>query len=100
MADIAAVLDHHRLDEDGSFYVEDRKKDMIVSGTLTPGYFPTDLSHGLLNSRWGDDVRRRIPMRRTGEPQEPARAATFMLGDASSHMTGATITVDGGWLAW
>lgn len=68
--------------------------------TLTPGYFPTDLSRGLLESRHGEELLRRIPMRRTGDPDELANAAVFMLSDESTYMTGADITIDGGWKAW
>jgi 3-oxoacyl-[acyl-carrier protein] reductase len=47
-----------------------------------------------------DDQRKRsiatIPMGRYGEPVEFARAATFLLSDAASYITGATLQVDGG----
>jgi 3-oxoacyl-[acyl-carrier protein] reductase len=47
-----------------------------------------------------DDQRKRsiatIPMGRYGEPIEFARAATFLLSDAASYITGATLQVDGG----
>jgi 3-oxoacyl-[acyl-carrier protein] reductase len=37
-----------------------------------------------------------IPMGRYGEPAEFARAAAFLLSDAGSYITGATLQVDGG----
>jgi 3-oxoacyl-[acyl-carrier protein] reductase len=37
-----------------------------------------------------------IPMSRYGEPEEFARAATFLLSPAASYVTGATLAVDGG----
>jgi 3-oxoacyl-[acyl-carrier protein] reductase len=47
-----------------------------------------------------DEVRARqsehIPLRRYGEPEEFARAATFLLSPAASYITGAMIPVDGG----
>lgn len=68
--------------------------------TLAPGYFDTDLSHGLLESKWGDDIKRRTPMGRTGDASELAGAVTFLMSDASTYMTGSTMTIDGGWTAW
>jgi 3-oxoacyl-[acyl-carrier protein] reductase len=37
-----------------------------------------------------------IPMGRYGEPHEYGRAAAFLLSDAASYLTGATLQVDGG----
>ncbi len=39
-----------------------------------------------------------IPLGRLGTPQEVAAAAAFMVSDASSYITGATLDVNGGWL--
>ena len=67
---------------------------------LAPGYFATDLSEGLLESRWGDEIRGRTPMERVGKPEELLGAACFLLSDDASFITGSTTTVDGGWTAW
>jgi 3-oxoacyl-[acyl-carrier protein] reductase len=37
-----------------------------------------------------------IPLGRYGQPEEFARAATFLLSDAAGYITGATLQVDGG----
>jgi NAD(P)-dependent dehydrogenase (short-subunit alcohol dehydrogenase family) len=42
----------------------------------------------------------KIPMRRSGKPQELAGVVVFLASEASSFVTGETIAVDGGWLAW
>lgn len=67
---------------------------------LAPGYVPTDLSSGLLDSPRGEGIRARIPMGRTGVPHEVAGAAVFLVSDAAGYTTGSTITTDGGWTAW
>ncbi|MBS1856955.1 MAG: SDR family oxidoreductase [Acidobacteria bacterium] len=47
-----------------------------------------------------EDQRKRsiatIPMGRYGDPEEFARAAAFLVSDAASYITGATLQVDGG----
>jgi 3-oxoacyl-[acyl-carrier protein] reductase len=47
-----------------------------------------------------DDIARRTPMGRYGEPAEIARVVAFLASDDASFVTGSEVAVDGGWLAY
>jgi NAD(P)-dependent dehydrogenase (short-subunit alcohol dehydrogenase family) len=67
---------------------------------LAPGYVVTDMTSELLNhDRWGEALRGRIPMGRFGAINEIVSSVLFLASAASSYVTGATLFVDGGWMA-
>ena len=42
-------------------------------------------------------VAAKVPLGRWGEPAEVAGMALYLASDAASYVTGAALTVDGGW---
>jgi len=68
----------------------------IRVNALAPGYFATDLNSEMIESDYGEKMRKRIPMRRFGDYSELDAALMMLASDAGSFMTGTTIVVDGG----
>jgi NAD(P)-dependent dehydrogenase (short-subunit alcohol dehydrogenase family) len=56
------------------------------------------MTAGHLEGPEGEAMRKRIPMRRFGEPSDLDGPLLLLLSDASRYMTGVTIPVDGGHL--
>ena len=47
-----------------------------------------------------EEIQKRCPMGRAAEPDEVARAIAFLASDDAGFITGVTLPVDGGWLAY
>jgi NAD(P)-dependent dehydrogenase (short-subunit alcohol dehydrogenase family) len=72
----------------------------ITVNALAPGPFMTEMNRPLLNNPpVYQSFIDRIPLGRWGNPDELGGAIVFLASDASSFMTGATLTIDGGWTA-
>ena len=72
----------------------------IRVNAIVPGLVRTKMIEYLTSD--AEALRQReaqIPLGRIGEPDNIARTALFLASDASSHITGHTVTVDGGVLA-
>jgi NAD(P)-dependent dehydrogenase (short-subunit alcohol dehydrogenase family) len=77
-------------------------RDGIRVNAVAPGYVLTDLvkalvAKGALNLA---DIEARTPMGRTAQPTEIAEAIAFLGSERASFITGITLPVDGGWLAF
>ena len=70
----------------------------IRVNAIAPGYFLTELTEDFLTSPAGENLKRRIPMRRIGKMSELDGLLLLLASDAGSFITGAVIPVDGGHL--
>ena len=67
---------------------------------IRPGVVETPLTHQLKNNpEWYDAYARKSALGRWATADEIAGAVVYLASDASSFVTGTTITVDGGWTA-
>src|SRR5215475_328536 len=73
-------------------------QDGIRVNCVNPGYVATPMTKEILEAR-GEEILAKVPMRRTGVPDEIAEAVAWMCSDKASFMTGASHVVDGGYYA-
>lgn len=69
-------------------------RDGIIVTSLAPGAFASEMNRAARDH--GDEVAKRIPMRRIGTPEDMAGAAIFLASRASDYVVGDTLVVDGG----
>jgi NAD(P)-dependent dehydrogenase (short-subunit alcohol dehydrogenase family) len=69
----------------------------ILVNAIAPGFFPSKMASELMRLSGGTDaLAARNPSKRLGKPEDIAGLVVFLSSRASSHINGATITVDGG----
>jgi len=73
----------------------------VTVNSVCPGPTETALLDGLLGAGEGgakmvQALRRAVPMRRLGRPEDVAAAVAFLASDAAGYITGQTLSVSGG----
>lgn len=74
----------------------------IRVNAVGPAYVATEMTRrniaaGNVNET---QIKRRIPLGRLAQPADVADAVSFLLGDKAAFITGHSLYVDGGWLAY
>jgi len=67
----------------------------VTVNAIAPGFIETDMSEAVRNKA-GDMIKKVIPMRRLGLPEDIAKVAVFLASADSAYVTGQVLTVDGG----
>lgn len=67
----------------------------IVVNSVAPGYLRTEMSHGL-DADQLQQIVRRTPAGRLGEPADVARAVQFLASPENDYLTGHVLVLDGG----
>jgi 3-oxoacyl-[acyl-carrier protein] reductase len=67
----------------------------ITVNAIAPGYIITSMTDAL-PEEIRDEMKKRIPLGRLGQPEDIAKVALFLSSDYASYMTGQVVTVDGG----
>ena len=62
---------------------------------VSPGMIETDMSQ-VVRGIAGDQIKKIIPLRRIGKPEEIAAVVAFLAADESAYLTGQVLRVDGG----
>lgn len=66
---------------------------------VAPGFIERDVEPLNDDAEALARIHSRTPMGRLGSPREVALAVLFLASDAAAYITGATLPVDGGWIA-
>jgi 3-oxoacyl-[acyl-carrier protein] reductase len=67
----------------------------ITVNSVAPGYMRTEMSHGLDEAQL-EQIARRTPAGRLGEPQDAAAAVRFLASPEAAFISGHVLVVDGG----
>ena len=62
---------------------------------IAPGFIDSDMTRDL-GDKIMDELKKQIPMARTGQAREVAEAVLFLASDKASYITGQVLNVDGG----
>lgn len=74
--------------------VELAKRNITVNA-VAPGFIETDMTEAVRNAA-GDQIKKSIPVKRLGTPEDIAYAVHFLVTEQAGYITGQVLKVDGG----
>lgn len=72
----------------------------INVNAIAPGMVRTERLAGSISAEAWDRLSQRTPLKRPAKPEDMQGAVIYLASPASDFVTGQTLAVDGGWLAW
>lgn len=73
----------------------------VTAHTILPGWIETTMTKdAFANPKFVDNVMKRIPVRRWGQPEDFAGIAVYVMSDASAYHTADTFLIDGGYFTF
>jgi len=67
----------------------------VTVNAVAPGFIETDMTAAVRNAA-ESEIKKAIPARRLGQPDDIAQAVLFLAGEGASYITGQVLKVDGG----
>jgi 3-oxoacyl-[acyl-carrier protein] reductase len=67
----------------------------VCVNCVAPGFIESDMT-AALSEKIVDEMKKLIPMKRMGVPEDVAHAVSFLCSEEASYITGEVLTVDGG----
>ena len=68
----------------------------ITVNAIAPGFFPSKMTRGSLEKLGVDKLTEKSPLHRIGDDEDLKGVAALFASDASKHITGQILAVDGG----
>lgn len=68
----------------------------ITVNAIAPGWFPSKMTRGTIETRGVKEMTERIPLHRLGDEEDLKGVTLLFSSSAGKHITGAVVAVDGG----